>query len=181
MFDRERIRIELDSPDGFYLRYQFLNLPLSEAEQASFFARWGDDLQSVSATGFQQVQGILERVLFLQEAEETLDALRVTLELERAYSSDEIGHFRAFCCVHLWEPTHRIWFILFGSYDQFDRAQKVASGEARQPKGIKHGIGGQSWEKHFRVSQDREDGDADVGDYVPAGSSSSIGSESIRV
>lgn len=181
VFDRERIRIELDSPDGFYLRYQFLNLPLSEAEQASFFARWGDDLQSVIATGFQQVHGILERVLFLQEAEEVLGALRVTLELDRAYSSDEIGHFRAFCSVHLREPKHRIWFILFGSYDQFDREKGDASGGARQPKGIKHGIGGQSWEKHFRVSQDGEDGDANVGEYVPAGSSSSIGSDSVEL
>lgn len=40
VFDRERIRIALDSADGFSLRFQYLGIPLSEAEQATFFARW---------------------------------------------------------------------------------------------------------------------------------------------
>jgi hypothetical protein len=48
-FDRERIRISLDGPDGFSIRFQYLGLALSEAEQASFFARWGDDIQSLVA------------------------------------------------------------------------------------------------------------------------------------
>jgi hypothetical protein len=34
--DRERMRIALDSPDGFSIRFQYLDIPLSEAEQASF-------------------------------------------------------------------------------------------------------------------------------------------------
>lgn len=73
IFDRERIRIVLDSPDGFFIRFQFLNIPLSEAEQASFFARWGDDIQSVIATGFQKIERTLDRVLFFQEASDCLD------------------------------------------------------------------------------------------------------------
>ena len=39
IFDRERIRAILDSPDGFSARYQYLQITLSEAEQATFFAR----------------------------------------------------------------------------------------------------------------------------------------------
>jgi hypothetical protein len=50
IFDRERIRISLDSPDGFSIRFQYLGLPLSEEEQASFFARWGDHIQSLVAS-----------------------------------------------------------------------------------------------------------------------------------
>jgi hypothetical protein len=47
ILDRERIRIVLDSPDGFSIRYQYLQIPLSEAEQATFFAKWGNDIQGV--------------------------------------------------------------------------------------------------------------------------------------
>ena len=45
VFDQERIRIVLDSADGFSIRFQYLQIPLSEAEQATFFAKWGDDIQ----------------------------------------------------------------------------------------------------------------------------------------
>jgi hypothetical protein len=33
ILDRERLRIELDSPAGFFVRFQHLGVPLSEAEQ----------------------------------------------------------------------------------------------------------------------------------------------------
>lgn len=56
IFDRERIRIQLDSPDGFSIRFQYLQIILSEEEQASFFARWGDDIQSVISTGFRRIE-----------------------------------------------------------------------------------------------------------------------------
>jgi hypothetical protein len=45
IFDRERLRILLDSADGFAIRFQYLSIPLSEAEQATFFAKWGDDIE----------------------------------------------------------------------------------------------------------------------------------------
>jgi hypothetical protein len=66
IMDRERLRIALDSPDGFSIRFQYLNISLSEEEQASFFARWGDDIQSVISTGFQRIENTLNRVLFFK-------------------------------------------------------------------------------------------------------------------
>ena len=54
--DRERIRIALDSQDGFAARFQYLSLPLSEAEQATFFAKWGDDIQSMISSQFDRMQ-----------------------------------------------------------------------------------------------------------------------------
>ena len=59
IFDRERLRILLDSPDGFSIRFQYLGISLSEEEQASFFAKWGDDIQSVISTGFPMLTGSL--------------------------------------------------------------------------------------------------------------------------
>jgi hypothetical protein len=51
ILDRERLRIELDSPAGFFVRFQHLGIPLSEAEQASFLARYGDRIQQVVTVG----------------------------------------------------------------------------------------------------------------------------------
>jgi len=87
IYDREQIRIALDSPDGFSIRFQFLDISLSEAEQASFFARWGDDIQSVISTGFQRLEGALNRVLFFQEAADPLTHLTISFQLKRKYQA----------------------------------------------------------------------------------------------
>ncbi len=52
VFYRERLRIALDSPRGLSLRYQHLSIPLSEAEQAAFFAEYGSQLESILHKGF---------------------------------------------------------------------------------------------------------------------------------
>ncbi len=121
IFDRERIRIILDNADGFSIRFQYLGLPLSEAEQSSFFAKWGDDIQSVVSTGFQRIEKELDRILFLQEAADVMSDLTLGFELDRAYSADDIGHFRAFCYMHLKEPKYEIFEVLFGSSDKSNR------------------------------------------------------------
>ena len=90
IFDRERIRIALDSPDGFAARFQYLNISMSEEEQASFFSRWGDDIQSLVATGFQRLEGTLDRLLFLQEATNVVPTLVIVLELKESYQAQ--GH-----------------------------------------------------------------------------------------
>src|SRR5262249_1513372 len=90
IFDRERMRISLDNADGYSIRFQYLDLPLSNAEQASFFARWGDDIHSMVSTGFQSVQKTLDRILFLEEAADVLDEITVYYELDREYDADEI-------------------------------------------------------------------------------------------
>ena len=53
------LRIALDNVDGFSIKFQYLNISLSEAEQASFFAKWGDDIQSIISTGFQKIDNTL--------------------------------------------------------------------------------------------------------------------------
>ena len=145
IFDRERMRVALDTVDGFAARFQYLGIPLSEAEQASFFARWGDDIQSVVATGFQRVERTLDRLLFLQEAHNVLDSLYLKFELDRTYSSDEIGHFRAFCSLQLVEEKHGISEVFFGCSDLAERFYESGTRRAGQP-GIKHGISRGQWE-----------------------------------
>lgn len=43
---RERLRLALDSPEGFALRAMHLQIPLDVAEQATFFAKFAENLNS---------------------------------------------------------------------------------------------------------------------------------------
>ena len=187
IFDRERLRVVLDSVDGFSIRYQYLGLPLSEAEQASFFAKWGDDIQRVISTGFQRVETTLDRLQFLAEASGALTTLTMVFELDRTYSAEEIGHFRAFCCMFLREPKSGIWSILFGSSDKSNRMMtNILEGDlASEPPGIKHGLSGGAWEhywdpKNADPQSENEAEDRSDEKYLRVGSSSSIGIDSVE-
>lgn len=184
IIDRERLRISLDSPDGFSIRFQYLGLPLSEEEQASFFAKWGDDIQSVISTGFQRLEKTLDHVLFLQEASDVMTSLTLAFELDRTYTAEEIGHFRAFCSMYLKEPKHRIFSILFGSSDKSNRMESDSEADFTiQKSGIKYGIGGGQWENHKFKAVDEGSNDIDDDEklkYTNVGSSSSIGMDSVK-
>lgn len=182
IYDREQIRIALDSPDGFSIRFQFLDIPLSEAEQASFFARWGDDIQAVISTGFQRLEGALNRVLFFQEAADPLSHLTLSFQLKRKYKAEEIGHFRLFCDLVLKEPKHKVLSILFGESDKADRMRNDNPRPNRvELPGIKHGISGGQWESYFDQSEEKEDDDKDETErYQQVGCSSAIGRDEVE-
>jgi hypothetical protein len=176
ILDRERLRITLDSPDGFSLRFQYLNITLSEEEQASFFARWGDDIQSVISTGFQRIEGTLNRLLFLQESTDPLNHLTLSFELKEKYSADEIGHFRLFCTMFLKEPKQKIFEIIFGSSDKSNRMINDVD-FTEQLSGIKHGISRGQWESYlnFESSEESEIDNENDEEFKQVGSGSAIG------
>jgi len=185
ILDRERLRIALDSPDGFSIRFQYLAISLSEEEQASFFARWGDDIQSVISTGFQRVENTLNRLLFLQEASDVMTHLTLSFELDRKYPAEEIGHFRLFCIMHLKEPKHKILSLLFGSSDKSNRMRNDLDTDFTEQKpGIKYGIGGGQWEQHINYEEGDtalpENEDEEGLKYESVGSSSSVGMETVE-
>ena len=94
IYHRERLLIALNSPDGFAIRFNSLNIPLSPEEQSSFFSKWGNDIQSVISNGFQEQKKAIDRMIFLQESLLPLDYFSVLVKLDGDYSSEEIGHFR---------------------------------------------------------------------------------------
>ncbi len=182
ILDRERLRITLDGPDGFSIRFQYLNISLSEAEQASFFARWGDDIQSVISTGFQRIESTLNRVLFFQEASDPLTHFTLSFELDKIYTAEEIGHFRLFCSMYLKEPKHNILSVLFGSSDKSNRMRKETETPfTEQAMGIKCGISGGQWE-HYIDTIDKNDKEPEESKerYKCVGASSSVGRDEIE-
>lgn len=194
IFDRERIRIALDNADGFSVRFQYLGIPLSEAEQATFFARWGDDIQGLITDGFGAIQRSLNRIHFLQEAALPLQHLTAILELNREYSGAEVGHFRAFAMVHLKGPVHRLLNFIFGATDKSRRLnahtdEDLAKGDA----GIAKGMCGVQWEIRIpenlataesgenenKEGEDKED-DEERLPYEQSGSFTSVGADPVK-
>lgn len=189
IFDRERLRIELDGVRGLFVRFQYLGVPLSTAEQASFLSQFGDSIQSVLATGFDDIQKSLRRLLFLKEAERTLGSIHVRFNLDREYSGEELGHCRAFALFTLKEIKHDIFMIYFGTSDRSARFYGPPNRDFRdQSPGIRHGKSGGQWEKHIVLSdyeQDSDEGAAEDDKEVPekwisVGSSGGVGIEKTK-
>jgi hypothetical protein len=47
ILDRERLRIILDSNRGYAIRFRYLDISLSDAEQKDFFSAWADGITSL--------------------------------------------------------------------------------------------------------------------------------------
>lgn len=177
IFDRERLRIELDGPNGFFIRFQYLGITLTDAEQGSFFARWGNEIQSVISSGFDRMETALNRILFLQESRDPIVSLTVAVQLDRKYSAEEIGHFRFFCSLFLKEQKAGCAGILFGSSDKSCRMMLDATSDlTTQQPGIRHGISSGQWEWIIKDSKDDKTAQQEVEErYKCVGVSSSIG------
>lgn len=171
IWDRERLRGDLDGVSGLAARFQYLDILLSEAEQKSFFARWGDDIQSVISTGFQKIETTLNRVLFFQEASDFLQYLSFSFELDNTYRAEEIGHFRLFCNIEVVEPGCRIESLLFGSTDKSGRIARNAK-QIDKRIGIKYGISHGQWETYQDDNNDAQDNNRQL--LTSSGSSAGV-------
>jgi hypothetical protein len=184
ILDRERIRISLDSPDGFSIRFQYLNIPLSEAEQASFFAQWGDDIQQVISSGFKNIENGINRLLFLEESSNPIHHFTISFELKDKYPAETIGHFRAFCYMNLKEIKKNIFAVIFGSSDKLNRMRSDVKGKVSSNfPGIKHGISSGQWEHRIDLEKEKSD-DIEGAEYdekyIKAGERSSIGKNDVE-
>jgi hypothetical protein len=161
---------------------------MSEAEQATFFARWGDDIQSVIAEGFGEIKTALNRIQFLHEMGSPLESLLVKLELDREYDGDEIGHFRFFASLSLREPQDGLFMVTFGTTDRADRSKAESVTDlAAMPSGIAHGVMGARWERRIpqrnaeNSSPEAEQGHTEDGaDERRIGGFIGIGQKSVR-
>jgi len=112
IFYRERLRLDLDSPRGLSLRYQHLGIPLSEAEQAAFFAEYGSQIESLLHKGFGAVDERLKRIEFFHDCSKPLMVGSVVLTLKRECTPEDLDHFRFMAEIlnmHEPDPPPGLW------------------------------------------------------------------------
>jgi hypothetical protein len=157
VFDRERMRLLLDSPSGLAARYQFLQIPLSDAEQAAFFSHWGSDLESLVATSFAATESRLQRLEFLHEKDRLLSTLAVRIALAGPTSISELHHVRAYLSMgKIMAPRGRDqWHIGICNNSPVRNAPNCGSGPCLasafwldDPKDT-HGTGASIWHDPF--------------------------------
>ena len=131
IFYRERLRIALDSPRGLSLRYQHLNIALSEAEQATFFAEYGSQIEGLLHKGFGAVDERLKRIEFLHDCSKPLMGGSVILTLKQECTPEDLGHFRFMAEIldmHESDPHPGLWIAGRDAYSVWHsggRSQKL--------------------------------------------------------
>jgi hypothetical protein len=137
VFDRERIRLILDSPEGLAIRFQYLRLPMSEAEQATFFAKWGDRINETISKQFNEATRILNRVQFLHEADASFDELGVFLKLDEEHPASRLGTVSMHARVLFPRPHGSLLGYQFSSIasDKKNETFRTSASELRFPEG----------------------------------------------
>lgn len=100
VFDMERLRHALDSPEGLIARVQYLDIPMSRTEQLSLVSKFGNQLQNAVTARFDRVEetlGQMERFLDYQKPLLRLDAF---IELHNPETSSSIGNEAVFLRIH---------------------------------------------------------------------------------
>ena len=82
IFDRERLRIVLDSNRGYAIRFRYLDISLSDAEQKDFFSAWADGITSLIGSGIKGIDQTTKKIQFLLESQLLLDHLAVLVKLD---------------------------------------------------------------------------------------------------
>lgn len=93
IFDRERLRIILDSPEGLAARFMYLGISMSEAEQAAFFERYGRQLEQTIIKNFQVVDNRLDRIEFFQQSSKPLYDIALYFKLRTPKTLQELYPF----------------------------------------------------------------------------------------
>ncbi|WP_147418753.1 hypothetical protein [Sphingobium terrigena] len=96
IFDRERLRLALDSPDGLAIRFQYLGIALSDAEQAAFFSKWGERINDVIADGFGETHRLLKRIQFLHEYSLPIKSLKISIKIKEDCSLSSVRPIRLY-------------------------------------------------------------------------------------
>lgn len=113
IFDFERLRHALDSPEGLIARLQYLEIPMSPTEQATLVARFGRDLQRVMTMRLDRVERTLSDMEHFMAFHKPVFRFDVSIELNDDLPA-ELGeqailiHVRGLrghadglvCCVH---------------------------------------------------------------------------------
>jgi hypothetical protein len=91
IFDFERIRHVLDSPEGLIVRLQFLDIEMSKEEQLGLIHKFGEKLHSVMSSRFDRVENTLVRMERFLDFQTPIQRIDIYVELSQPMSGIAIG------------------------------------------------------------------------------------------
>jgi hypothetical protein len=120
IFDLERLRHGLDSPEGLIARLQYLEIPMSLTEQLGLVSKFGTQLQNAVTARFDRVERTLAQMERFMDLQKPLFRLDIVIQLAEEATSAAIGDEavylkihglqaldRSLSCLCLNQPTHR--------------------------------------------------------------------------
>ena len=109
---RERILQVLNSPQGLGLRYQYLKINLSPAEQAAFFNNYNIQLEDLILKQHERLDEGVRRLEFLHWMSRPLQQFQFNVRLNRFVTPEELGPFRILARLFTGsEIGNRGWYI----------------------------------------------------------------------
>lgn len=122
VFYRERLRVLLDSIEGFGYRLQYLDIEMSKEEQVAFFER----SHSRFASQFEAVDKKLERIDFFNECSKEVFSASLIVEFDKMYTPYDLGHFRVMLEIinlNKNEPHPTLWLAGRDAYSVFSSGE----------------------------------------------------------
>lgn len=128
LFIRENLRLALDSIEGCGYRLQYLDIEMSKEEQLAFIGRYGSRLEALleeQQENLRQQQRLIEnklaRIEFMHDCSKPVLEAMFSVELDRAYTPTELGHFRILLQVtsYILDSKGTRTQLMFGSEDDF--------------------------------------------------------------
>ncbi|WP_170335442.1 hypothetical protein [Ruegeria arenilitoris] len=146
IFDRERLRIVLDSNRGYVTRFRYLDIPLSDAEQKEFFSAWADEINSAISSGLTGLDQRTKRIQFLLESQALLDSLWTVIELDTSIWDACKGEFFFQTMITLRVHVDGLLGFTFGggTDEIVETLEQQEAHSIRHPKNKQYGFG-YSW------------------------------------
>ena len=130
VFARERMRLVLDSTEGWGYRLQFLDIPMRKEEQLAFIERYGSRLELLIEEQKEDIDRKLNRIEFLHDCNKPCRGANFLVALNKPYAPEELGHFRVLLSVmdlNERDPHPTLWFGARDGYSIWHSAGKETS------------------------------------------------------
>lgn len=143
IYDRERLRIVLDSNRGYAIRFRYLDISLSDAEQKDFFGAWADGITSLISSGISGIEQTTKRIQFLLESQMLLDSLDTIVTFDQPIWDICQGQF--FFQTSLTLRVHSEGLVGFtfggGTNEIVETLEEWENGSKKFPRNSQYGFG----------------------------------------
>ena len=181
IYDRERLRILLDRNSGYAIRYRYLDIPLSDAEQKDFFGAWGDQLQEMMTSNLTEIGSTTRRLVFLAEAQFLVERISVVVKLDRPLGEVSENGFVFQTMVSLRAHVEGFLGAIFGAGSDpiVETIEEIRTTKEHFTTNGQYGyayahliLGSKQYDRHVEMLGDDKADDGES--WLPAGSSRGI-------